>query len=83
MRWILAFFLVFGSCSSLPEGVEPYPFDYCLIMDQDLGSMGDEVSVIHDGRQLKFCCEPCIDEFNEDPKKWMNKLDSAIAKKRK
>jgi YHS domain-containing protein len=38
-----------------------------------------------EGRRVVFCCEKCIDAFNEDPKKYLTKLDESTdaAKKEK
>lgn len=33
------------------------------------------VSTEHDGRKIFFCCEDCIEKFNEDPSRYLAKLD--------
>jgi len=52
----------------------PYPLDTCLVSGEKLGSMGKPPEIIHDGRQIKFCCKSCIPDFNEDPAKYLSKL---------
>ncbi|MBE7496142.1 MAG: hypothetical protein HS117_14460 [Verrucomicrobiaceae bacterium] len=64
---------ILASCSTT-GGAKPYPFDVCIVSGNKLGSMGTPVTKVHDGQQLKFCCEPCVDEFNENPAKFMAKL---------
>ena len=40
--------------------------------------MQDEAFVhVHKGVTVKFCCEGCLDEFNEEPKKFLAKLEAA------
>jgi len=60
-------------------GIERYPFDTCLVTDNELGSMGDPVTLVHGGREVKFCCAPCVRKFNADPEKYMARLDRWIA----
>lgn len=55
-----------------------YPLDYCLITGEKLGSMGDAVVKVYDGREVKFCCGGCVKPFEKDQAKWMKKLDEAI-----
>jgi hypothetical protein len=52
----------------------PYPLETCLVTGNTLGSMGDPVSVIRDGRELKFCCSPCVEEFDTDREFFLAKL---------
>ena len=59
------------------DAVEPYPLDYCIVSGEKLGSMGDPVVEIHAGQEWKFCCSGCVDEFNEDPEKFIAKLAAA------
>lgn len=70
---LLTTLLALTSCST-PGGAKPYPYDVCIVSGNKLGSMGAPVTKVHDGQQLKFCCEPCVDEFNENPAKFMAKL---------
>ena len=56
------------------DGVIPYPLTTCIVTDNALGSMGDEQRIVHDGREIKFCCEPCVAKFQADPAKYLAKL---------
>ena len=55
-------------------GVKPYTPDTCIVTDNRLGSMGDPVRLVHDGQEVKFCCQPCVAKFQADPQKYLNKL---------
>lgn len=58
----------------------PYPLDTCIVSGEKLGGMGDAVVLIHDGREIKFCCASCVKQFNKDPAGWLAKIDAAAAK---
>lgn len=64
--------ILMASCSSLTA--KPYPKDTCIVTDNELGSMGDYVTMVYEGQEVKFCCKPCIKKFNKDPEKYMKKL---------
>lgn len=72
----LALALALPACASTGPagGVKPYPLDRCLVTDTKLGSMGDPFVIVRDGRELKFCCEPCLAEFEADPEKFLKLL---------
>jgi YHS domain-containing protein len=57
---------------------EAYPFNYCIVTGEKLGSMGDPVVKTYDGREVKFCCGACPKTFEKDKAKWMKKLDAAV-----
>jgi len=61
------------------RGVERYPFDTCIVTDNELGSMGDPITLVHEGREVKFCCAPCVRKFNANPEKYLARLDEWIA----
>ncbi len=56
-----------------------YPLKECLVGGEELGSMGDPVEYVHEGRLVQFCCESCIDEFKKDTTQYLAKLDTALA----
>lgn len=67
--------LALASCSSSTSGgAKPYPYDVCIVSGNKLGSMGTPITKVHQGQQVKFCCEPCVEEFDENPAKFMAKL---------
>jgi hypothetical protein len=55
----------------------PYPLDTCIISGDKLNSMGDGVTVIRDGREIKFCCTGCVKDFDKNPAKYVAKLVEA------
>jgi len=68
--------LALAACASTrsPE-VRPYPFDTCVVMDHaKLGSMGDPITRVVDGQEIKFCCAPCVEEFEKDPAPYLARL---------
>ena len=77
---IVASVLLLASCGkseappAKPAAAAPYPIDTCVVSDKKLGSMGEPVVIEHEGTTVKFCCEACIDEFNEEPAKFVAKL---------
>lgn len=60
---------------------KPYPLTTCLVTDNDLGSMGEETTLIYEGQTLKFCCKPCEAKFLKNPEKYLVKLPAPAPKK--
>lgn len=63
--------------ASLSAKPKPYPLDVCIVTDNDLGSMGEETSMIYEGQVIKFCCKPCEAKFLKNPAKFLAKLPPA------
>lgn len=63
---------------ALPPGVKPYPLNVCIVGGEKLGSMGEPVSLIYQGQQVKFCCGGCQPEFEKDPAKFLQKLSALM-----
>jgi YHS domain-containing protein len=59
--------------------VEPYPLSTCIVSGEELGSMGDPVTHVYEGQELKFCCAGCIGQFKEDPEKYIKQMKAAGA----
>lgn len=57
-----------------------YTMDTCPISGEKLGSMGDPVVKVFDGREVRFCCKSCPPKFEKDLAKSLAKLDEAIIK---
>ena len=71
--------LALVSCSSTGgsatlSGVKPYPLKTCVVSGNTLGSMGDPVTKVHSGQEMKFCCKPCVKKFDANPDKYLAKL---------
>jgi hypothetical protein len=71
--------LIAAGCSdrSTATGPKPYPLSTCPVTGEKLGSMGEPITVIKDGYEIKFCCQECVDKFNKHPSKVMDKVKSA------
>lgn len=54
--------------------VKPYPLDYCVVTDNELGSMGKIITKVYGDQQIKFCCKPCVAKFEKNPAKYLAKL---------
>lgn len=63
-----------GSGSGATAGVKPYTSDTCIVTGNELGSMGDPVTLVHEGQEVKFCCQPCVSKFKANPDKYLAKL---------
>ena len=64
-----------GQSVSTGVKVKSYTSDLCIVTDNKLGSMGDPVSYVHNGQEVKFCCNPCIKKFKANPEKYLAKLN--------
>lgn len=54
--------------------VVPYPLETCIVTDNKLGAMGDEVTMVYEGQEIKFCCKPCKKKFEKEPARYLPKL---------
>jgi YHS domain-containing protein len=57
----------------------PYPIGTCLVTHEKLGSMGDPVVKVYNGREIKFCCNGCVSKFEKNQSAYFDSLDTAIA----
>lgn len=60
--------------ASSESGAKPYPLETCLVSGKKLGSMGDPYVIVHEGQEIKFCCDGCEPSFKKDPAKFLAKL---------
>ena len=76
LKLLLPITLALTSCISTqePPAVQPYTLDTCVVMDSKLGSMGDPVVRVYNGQEVKFCCEHCVEEFEDDPEFYLKKI---------
>jgi YHS domain-containing protein len=88
---LLAAVTPFANGQSNPPTVPPaavktvakaYPLKTCLVTDNDLDSMGDEVSIVYEGQTIKFCCKPCEKKFRANPEKFLAKIAAKPATKK-
>ena len=55
---------------------DDYPLETCVVSGEKLGSMGDSVVLMHEGTEVRFCCEKCLPKFKADPEKYLAKLNT-------
>ena len=76
---LLPLALLLAACTSTQDGPEaaPYPLDTCVVMDSKLGTMGDPITKVYRGQEIKFCCKPCVEEFEDDPEHYLEQMRAA------
>ncbi|MDI1311905.1 hypothetical protein [Prosthecobacter sp.] len=75
MKTKLAILLLLTSFSlQAATGTKPYPLKTCLVSGNTLGSMGDPVTKVYAGQEIKFCCKPCVKKFEANQPKYLSKL---------
>ena len=57
---------------------DPYLLDTCPVSGMKLGGMGDPIVKVYDGREIRFCCSGCIEDFEADPATYWEKVDAQI-----
>jgi len=63
---------------SKAEKPKPYPLQTCVVSGEKLGGdMGKPYVFIHQGREIKLCCQGCLKAFNKEPAKYIKKLEEA------
>ncbi len=72
---ITASILLLGCGTTSIANAKPYPLKICIASDNELGSMGEPVVIVHEGQTIKFCCKPCIKKFKKNPAKYLEKLE--------
>ncbi len=63
--------------------VKPYTLKTCIISGDKLGEMGKPYVFEYKGREIKLCCKNCLKDFNENPAKYVKKIEEAEAKAKK
>jgi hypothetical protein len=57
---------------------DAFAFDTCPISGKKLGSMGDPIVKVYDGREVRYCCGGCPKKFEKDLVASFEKLDAKI-----
>lgn len=55
---------------------KPYPLDTCLVTGDAFGPKVRGLSMIHEGREIRFCCGECKWTFLEEPEVYLKKLEA-------
>lgn len=63
-----------AAASTVASNAKPYPLETCIVAGSKLGSMGEPFVLVHEGQEVKFCCESCKPKFDADPAKYLAKL---------
>jgi len=58
---------------------KPYPLKTCLVSGEELGSMGNPISIVLEGQTIQFCCDNCVPKFRKDPEKYIAKMGEMTA----
>ena len=59
-------------------GSDPYTLTTCPVSGEKLGGMGDPVVKVYEGREVRFCCGECVEDFDAEPAKHWKKIDAAL-----
>ncbi len=62
---------------------DAYPLDFCPVSGLKLAEVDKPAVVTHEGREIRFCCEGCAEEFKEKPDPYMAELAQAVIEKHK
>ena len=57
---------------------DPYALSVCAVSGEPLGSMGDPVIKVYDGREVRFCCASCVKTLEKDPEKAFAEIDKKM-----
>lgn len=65
-----------------------YPLTACLVTDEKFDSKSKPFEYVHKeagkaDRVILLCCEDCVKDFQQEPAKYLKKLDAAVAAKAK
>ncbi len=69
---VAVFTVLIAGCSKESSG--DAAAQLCPVTGEKLGSMGDPYVFTYEGKQIKFCCEGCKDDFLKDPAKYLAKI---------
>jgi len=61
-----------------PAVGDPYPLAVCPVSGMALGSMGEAMVKVYDGREVRFCCDSCPAKFEADKDAYFKKIDTMI-----
>ena len=68
--------------AAIKAQVKDYPFETCVISDEELGAeMGDILDRVVGGRLVRLCCKMCVKKFDKDPRKYVAEIDAARAER--
>ena len=66
-----------SSHSHASAAAKAYPLKTCIVTNEKLGGHGDAYAFVHQGQEIKLCCEGCREDFDKEPAKYLQKLAQA------
>lgn len=57
---------------------DPYLLSVCVVSGEKLGNMGDPVVRVYEGREVRFCCEQCIEKFEAKSGEYWREVNEHI-----
>ena len=57
---------------------DAYSLGTCPVSGEKLGSMGDPIVLVKEGREVRLCCNGCTAKFEKETAKYMEKVDAAM-----
>lgn len=67
-----------GAVAAESATTTPYLLSTCPVSGSDLGSMGDPISKVYDGKEVKFCCGGCPAKYEADRAKYDAEIDAKL-----
>ena len=52
-----------------------YPLKTCVVSGEELGA--DAYDYVYQGQLVRFCCKKCLGAFQQDPAKYLEKIEAA------
>ena len=72
---LLAAVIVLTGCATSEKTAasgKPYPLKTCIVTDEAIDK--DAFTFVHNGQEIKICCEGCREDFDKEPAKYLKKL---------
>lgn len=66
-----------ASTHAVEKKAKAYPLKTCVVSDEKLGEMGKPYVFVHEGQEIKLCCESCLKDFKKEPAKYLKKMAAA------
>jgi hypothetical protein len=60
------------------EQLPSYPLNNCPISGEKLGSMGDPIDLVVEGRLVRLCCKGCVKKAKANPATAIAKIDAGV-----
>lgn len=57
---------------------DPWPLDTCIVAGEKLGPLSEQVIFVHEGREVRTCCDQCLAKFKAEPEKFLKAADEKI-----